>query len=74
MNERAKVPTWLVWVLIVDDPVWRDRMTASQWHEAFQAIKPEVGLPARHRLADRISLVYLPAAPEPTAMTVSVVA
>jgi hypothetical protein len=63
MNERAKVPTWLVWVLIVDDSVWRDRMTAPQWHEAFQTIKRKVGLPEEHRLADKISVVYLPPAP-----------
>jgi hypothetical protein len=64
MNERAEVPTWLVWVLIVDDPVWRDRMTAPQWHRAVAAIKSEVGLSAGHRLADKISVVYLPAAPD----------
>jgi hypothetical protein len=64
MNERAKVTTWLVWMLIVDDPVWRDRMTAPQWYDAFQTIKSEVGLPAQHRLTDRINVVYLPAAPE----------
>ena len=63
MNQRAKVPTWLVWLLIVDDPVWRDRMTAPQWHGVFQTIKNEVGLSARHRLKDKISVVYLPAAP-----------
>ena len=28
MNVRAKVPTWLVWVFIVNDPVWIDAMTA----------------------------------------------
>jgi hypothetical protein len=64
MNKPADVPTWLVWVLIVDDPVWPDRMTAPEWHEAFQAIKGEVGLYTGHRLEDRISVVYLPAAPE----------
>jgi hypothetical protein len=71
MNERAAVPTWLVWVLIVDDPVWRDRMTAPKWHGAFEAIKNEIGLPAEHRLADRISVVYLPAAPEAAAQSAS---
>jgi hypothetical protein len=64
MNERAEVPTWLVWALIVDDPVWRDRMTAPQWHESFRAIKTAIGLPTHQRLADKISVVYLPAAPE----------
>ena len=65
MNERAKVPTWLVWALIVDDPSWRDRMTSPQWHEAFQTIKRDVGLRSHHRLNDKISVIYLPAAPEP---------
>jgi hypothetical protein len=65
MNERAKVPTWLIWVLIVDDPAWpSDAMTATQWHETFQLIKTEVGLPAEHPLAEQIRVVYLPAAPE----------
>ena len=65
MNERAKMPTWLVWVLIVDDPAWPDdALSAPQWHEAFEMIKSEVGLPAHHPLEDRISVVYLPAAPE----------
>jgi hypothetical protein len=64
MNERARVPTWLVWVLTVDDPVWHDRMTAPQWHDVFQTIKSEVGLPPQHRLKDRISVAYLPGAPE----------
>jgi hypothetical protein len=64
MNEQANVPAWVVWLLIVDDPVWRDRMTAPQWHDAFEAIKRDVGLSSRHGLADRISVVYLPAAPE----------
>lgn len=67
MNERAKVPTWLVWVLIVDDPAWpKDAMSAPKWHEAFQMIKTEVGLPAQHPLAERISVVYLSPAPEAT--------
>jgi hypothetical protein len=39
MNERAKMPTSLVWVLVVDDPVWPDRMTAPQWHEASEMIQ-----------------------------------
>jgi hypothetical protein len=64
MNERAKMPTWLVWVLVVDDPVWPDRMTAPQWHEALEMIQCDVGLRPRHRLADRISVIYLPAVPE----------
>jgi hypothetical protein len=64
MNEQANVPSWVVWLLIVDDPVWRDRMTAPQWHDALEAIKRDVGLPSRHGLADRISVVYLPAAPK----------
>jgi hypothetical protein len=67
MNMRAKVPTWLVWVLIVDDSVWRDRMTAPEWHRAFETIRGEVGLRAGHRLEDRIGVVYLPAAPEGSA-------
>jgi hypothetical protein len=68
MNERAGVQTWLVWVLVVDDPAWpRDRMTAPQWHEAFEAIKREVGLSTGHRLEDRISVVYLSPAPEAVA-------
>jgi hypothetical protein len=40
-------------------------MTAPQWHDAVQAnIKREVDLRPGHRLADRISVVYLPPAPE----------
>jgi hypothetical protein len=65
MNEQAEVPTWLVWALIVDDPVWRDRVTAPQWHRAFDDIKSKIGLPTQHALSDKISVVYLPAAPEP---------
>jgi hypothetical protein len=71
MNKRAKVPTWLVWVLIVDDPVWPDRLTAPQWHQAFQTIKREVGLPPRHRLKDQIGVIYLPAAPAAVARSPS---
>jgi hypothetical protein len=63
MNERAEVPTWLVYVLIVDDPAWRDGMTAPQWNDAFEMIRREVGLRPGHRLADKIGVVYLPAAP-----------
>jgi decaprenyl-phosphate phosphoribosyltransferase len=40
-----------------------DRMTASQWHESFEAIKKEVGLSASHALTDQVSVVYHPAAP-----------
>jgi hypothetical protein len=65
MNEQAKIPTWLVWVLIVGDPAWpKDALSAPKWHEAFEMIKAEVGLPAQHPLADRISVVYLQPAPE----------
>lgn len=66
MNVVARVETWLVWLLVVDDPVWRDRMTAPQWHEALQKIKREIGLPSQHRLEDKVVVVYLPAAPEAT--------
>jgi hypothetical protein len=66
MNEVAKVPTWLAWVLILDDPVWPDRLSAVQWHDAFETVKREVGLPVKHRLDDRLVVAYLPPAPPPT--------
>ena len=71
MNEDAKVPTWLVWVFVVDDPVWRDGLSASEWHEAFETVKKEIGLPSQHPLVDRVVAVYLPPAPEPTSAVVA---
>ena len=63
MNVIAKMPTWLVWVFIVDDPVWPDRLSAWKWHQTFEQVKAAVGLPPDNPLTDKITAVYLPASP-----------
>lgn len=63
MNVIAKMPTWLVWVFIVDDPVWQDSLSAWKWHQAFEQVKAAVGLPPDNPLADKITAIYLPASP-----------
>jgi hypothetical protein len=63
MNVVAKMPTWLVWVFIVDDPVWPDRLSAWEWHQTFEQVGAAAGLPPDNPLADKITAVYLPASP-----------
>ena len=60
MVTKAQMPTWLVWVFIVNDPVWSDALTAHQWHAQFEAVKHAVGLRSGHPLEHRIAAVYLP--------------
>jgi hypothetical protein len=63
MNEVARRPTWLVWLFVLDDPLWPDQLSAPDWYAAFQAAMARVGLPQEHPLADRIAALYLPPAP-----------
>jgi hypothetical protein len=72
MCAKADMPTWLVWVFIVDDPDWpiAKRLSAPIARRTFDRVLAEIGLPRLHPLSDRIAAVFLPPAP-PAALQVS---
>lgn len=60
MNEELKVPTWLVWLFIVDDPDWSDCADRAIWRNYLREIYYEIGLPGDHPLKNRIITVCAP--------------
>lgn len=61
MNEVLGVPTWLVWLLIADDPDWagEDPANPMQWRDHFISMYAEIGIDASC-LDDRVITVYAP--------------
>ena len=61
MNEKLKVPTWLVWLFITNDPDWPDdHADEKQWRDYLDRIYADIGMPANHPLEDKIITVFAP--------------
>jgi hypothetical protein len=65
MCTKADMPTWLVWLFIVDDPYWppSQRFSAALAQTTYLHVMQTVGLPSTHPLDDRIAAVCLPPSP-----------
>lgn len=63
LNEKLKVPAWLVWLFIVEAPEWPDRATAGQWARRLTEAYTAIGLSPGHPLHERVLVVFAPAAP-----------
>jgi len=59
MNEELKVPTWLVWLFVIDDPDWPDSLCESGWLKYINGIIHDIAFPAHHPLKDRIVTVHV---------------
>lgn len=60
MNIELKVPTWLVWLFITNDPEWKDGASETRWHKYLDDIYGEIGLRVDHPLSDRTIIICLP--------------
>jgi hypothetical protein len=60
MNRILRVPAWLVWLFIENDPDWEDSASAEEWLIYLNNIYRAIGLPDEHLLKDRIITAILP--------------
>jgi hypothetical protein len=64
LNEKLHVPTWLVWLFIVDAPEWQDRAGPGPWARRFAEALSDIGMPGSFPLRERVAVVFAPPAPD----------